>query len=308
MKAINQFNLRMNIPQKKLEALCMLAQMGHFGEAATALGISQPTLSRHVQEVEQSFGLQIFDRHTRAVSLTPMGEEIVAYAQNLLAFQARAVQRIEARRQGYSGHVVIAALPSFIGQIIVPLLQEMRQSRPDIAIEIIDQPSMRIRELILMDQADLGLDSPVDTKFEGLIAQQLSFDSLCLVVHKAHPLAGRDSISISELNDYELIGTPIGTSLRHLSNKTFARHDLVFTPHQELNQVVSILGMIAANLGAAIMPLSARQVLPANCHSIEIIDAATRTIWMLHKEHQTFDPAVAHVMSVMNAIAAERNI
>ena len=291
----------MNIPQRKLEALCTLAQTGHFGQAATALGISQPTLSRHVQELEENFGFQIFDRHTRAASLTPMGEEIVAYAQNLLAFQARAAQRIEARRQGYSGHVVIAALPSFIGQIIVPLLQEMRQSRPDIAIEIIDQPSMRIRELILMDQADLGLDSPVDTRFEGLIAQQLSFYSLCLVVHKAHPLAGRNSISITELSDYELIATPIGTSLRHLSNQAFAKHDLTFKPRQELNQVFSVLGMIAANLGAAILPLSARQVLPANCHSIELIDAVTRTIWMLHKEHQTFDPAVAHVMSNLAA-------
>ena len=295
----------MNIPQRKLEALCTLAQTGHFGQAATALGISQPTLSRHVQELEENFGFQIFDRHTRAASLTPMGEEIVAYAQNLLAFQARAAQRIEARRQGYSGHVVIAALPSFIGQIIVPLLQEMRQSRPDIAIEIIDQPSMRIRELILMDQADLGLDSPVDTRFEGLIAQQLSFYSLCLVVHKAHPLAGRNSISITELSDYELIATPIGTSLRHLSNQAFAKHDLAFKPRQELNQVFSVLGMIAANLGAAILPLSARQVLPANCHSIELIDAVTRSIWMLHKEHQTFDPAVAHVMSVMNTLVTQ---
>ena len=295
----------MNIPQRKLEALCTLAQTGHFGEAATALGISQPTLSRHVQELEENFGFQIFDRHTRAASLTPMGEEIVAYAQNLLAFQARAEQRIEARRQGYSGHVVIAALPSFIGQIIVPLLQEMRQSRPDIAIEIIDQPSMRIRELILMDQADLGLDSPVDTRFEGLIAQQLSFYSLCLVVHKAHPLAGRNSISVTELSDYELIATPIGTSLRHLSNQAFTKHDLAFKPRRELNQVFSVLGMIAANLGAAILPLSARQVLPANCHSIELIDAVTRSIWMVHKEHQTFDPAVAHVMRALSTLTTQ---
>ena len=298
----------MNIPQRKLEALCTLAQTGHFGEAATALGISQPTLSRHVQEVEQSFGLQIFDRHTRAVSLTPMGEEIVAYAQNLLAFQARAAQRIEARRQGYSGHVVIAALPSFIGQIIAPLLQEMRQARPEIGIEILDQPSPRIRELVLMEQADIGLDSPADARFEGLIAQQLWCDALCLVVNKAHPLAQRDSVGVAELSAYDLIGTTAGTSLRHLTNQTFAKHDLVFKSRQEFNQVVSVLGMIAANLGAAILPASVHHALPANCHTIKLLEAATRTIWMFHKEHQPFDPAVTHVMSVMNAMVAERNI
>ena len=200
----------MNIPQRKLEALCTLAQTGHFGEAATALGISQPTLSRHVQEVEQSFGLQIFDRHTRAVSLTPMGEEVVAYAQNLLAFQARAAQRIEARRQGYSGHVIIAALPSFIGRIIAPLLQEMRQTRPEIGIEILDQPSPRIRELVLMEQADIGLDSPADARFDGLIAQRLWCDALCLVVNK-RPL--HKTLPQSFLNFCQFLNS----SLAHLS-------------------------------------------------------------------------------------------
>ena len=294
----------MNIPQRKLEALCVLAQKKHFGQAATALGISQPTLSRHINDLEESLGFQIFDRHTRAASLTPMGEEVVIYAKNFLAFQDRAAQRIEARHQGYSGYVTIATLPSFVGQIIAPLLQEMRQTRPNIYIEIIDQPSQRIREMVLLEQADIGLDSPVDKIFEDLVVQQFGSDTLCLVVNKSHPLAKRDRVSVPELSDYDLIGTTSGTSLRQTTNQAFAKYDLVFKPRQEFNQVVSVLGLIEANLGAAILPESVCHALPASCREIELVEVAKRTIWMFHKEHQPFDPALAHVMSVMNTIAA----
>ena len=138
--------------------------------------------------------------------------------------------------------------------------------------------------------------------------QPLQWVRLCKGLNKAHPLAQRDSVGVLELSAYDLIGTTAGTSLRHLTNQTFAKHDLVFKPRQEFNQVVSVLGMIAANLGVAILPASARHALPASCHTIKLLEAATRAIWMFHKEHQPFDPAVAHVMSVMNAMAAERNI
>ena len=295
----------MNIPQRKLEALGVLAQKGHFGQAAMALRISQPTLSRHVQELEESLGFQIFDRHTRSVSLTPLGEEVVAYAKNLLAFQTRAAQRITARRKGYSGHVVIAALPSFIGHFIAPLLQEIRRTRPELLIEVLDQPSQRIRETVLMERADIGLDSPADITFEGFTAQRFGFDTLSLVVSKSHPLAKRARVHVSELVDHDLIGTTPGTSLRYLTDQTFAKHDLVFKPRQEFHQVISVLGLLEADLGAAILPASALHTIPASCNEVKLAEAAKRTIWIFRKEHQPFDPAIDHVMSVMNTLAEQ---
>jgi len=294
----------MDIPQKKLEAFQALSRTGHFGKAAQSLGMSQPTLSRHIQDLETRLGFQLFERHTRVVSLTPMGQEVMNYAKQLSAFQSRAEQRIEARRQGKSGHVVIASLPSLIGQVVAPFLKEVQETHPGLAIDILDQPSPRIRETVLLEQADIGLDSPVDDQFDDLIARHLLTDALCVVVGDTHPLAERGQVDIPELVSIDLIGSAPGTSLRHLTNQSFARHDLVFRPRYELNQVVSVLGLVEFGLGAAILPVSAGFALPHACKRVKLLGAAERRTWIFRKEHTPLDPAVAHVMAALTKHSA----
>jgi len=291
----------MDISPKKLDAIEALARHRHFGRAAEHLGVSQPTLTRHVQELEAQINVRLFDRHTRDVSLTPMGQEVLSYAKQLKAFQARAEIRFEARRMGKSGHVSIAALPSLIGQIIAPLLRDLNLSHPDLAINIIDLPSRSIRETVLLEQADIGLDSPADDDFDGLLAQKLITDALCVVVNQDHPLADRESMKIQDLMSFDLIGSCPGTSLRHLTNQSFARRDLTFQPRYELNQVVSVLGLVTFGLGAAILPISAGYALPKTCKRVTLVGAAERVTWMFRKDHIPLDPAVAHVMAALNA-------
>ncbi|MEL6683401.1 MAG: LysR family transcriptional regulator [Pseudomonadota bacterium] len=286
---------------KKLDAIEALARHRHFGRAAEHLGVSQPTLSRHVQELEAQINERLIDRHTRDVSLTPMGQEILSYGKQFKAFQTRAKTRFEARREGKSGHVVIAALPSLTGQIIAPLLRDLNLTHPDLAIDIMDLPSKNIRETVLLDQADIGLDSPADDNFEGLLAQRLTTDALCVVANHDHPLAKRDTIEISELMSFDLIGSSPGTSLRHLTDQSFARYHLTFQPWFELNQVVSVLGLVTFGLGVAVLPVSAGYALPESCKRISLVGAAKRVTWMFRREHTPLDPAVAHVMAKLKA-------
>lgn len=291
----------MDISAKKIAALQALSRFHHFGKAASHLGISQPTLSRHIQELETQIGATLFERHTRDVALTPMGQEILTYAKQLHAFQDRAEARFDARRRGKSGHVVIASLPSLIGQFIAPLLRDLKQSHPDLSVDIVDLPSHSIRESILLEQADIGLDSPIDDHFDGLVAQKLITDTLCVVVGEDHPLADRDEIDVAKLSNYDLIGSSTGTSLRHLTNQSFAKQNLTFQPRYELNQVVSVLGLVTFGLGAAILPISAGYALPGSCRSVTLTGAARRVTWMFRKEYAPLDPAVAHVMASLSA-------
>ncbi len=296
----------MDIPRKKLQALQILAQTTHFGRAAERLSISQPTLSRLVQDLEDRVDFQIFDRHTRAVSLTPMGQELLTYANQLEAFQLRATKRIDARKRGHRGHIIIASLPSLVGQIIAPLLAYLKHVLPDLSIEVMDQPSPEIRKSILMERADIGLDSPDDEKFDGLVAQKLVSDALCCVVGPNHPLAKRSRVHVRELKDYDLIGSAPGTSLRRLTDQTFAQHGRVFQPAHEFHQVVSVLGMVEYGIGAAILPIASGCALPAKCRTIVLDGAVTRMTWMFRKSHQQLDPSVAQVMSALNAVAGRR--
>lgn len=290
----------MNVTAKQRMALLALAQARHFGKAAESVSMSQPTLSRHIQSLEDQLGFTLFDRHTRAVSLTPMGHEIWQYFLQLEAFQSRAERRIQARSLGSSGHVAIAALPSLIGQIIAPVIRELKDSHPDLTVDIHDYQSSDIRKKVLLEQVDIGLDSPINDNFDGLNTQKLVEDELCVIVSNDHVLAKSDVVSFADLSEHDLVGAAQGTSLRLLTDQCFARANQTFRPKFEFEQIVSVLGIVKHNLAAGILPNSSGFTIPSMCRRIALKEAESRVTWLFTKRHVSIDPAVSQVVAAIH--------
>lgn len=112
--------------------------------------------------------------------------EVLHSAIQQNAFEVRGQQRIEARRNGNSRHVVIAVSPGIIGQVQAPVVKKMRKSYPDLRIKIIDEPSAKIREAVLLVVTDIGIDSSINSNFDGLVARKLISDELCVVLLALH--------------------------------------------------------------------------------------------------------------------------
>jgi DNA-binding transcriptional LysR family regulator len=140
----------------KLELLLALARERHFGRAAEAMGVTQPTLSSALKSLEDQYGVLIVERGSRFRCFTPEGERILDWARRIVA-DARAMrQEIEALKKGLSGHLKIAVIPTalpFLTELTVP----MRRRYPDVNLTVLSMTADSILARLENLEADIGI-------------------------------------------------------------------------------------------------------------------------------------------------------
>src|SRR5215475_15584322 len=140
----------------KLEFIIALAREQHFGRAAEACNVSQPTLSAGIKTLEDTFGVLLVQRGSRFRGLTPEGERVLEWARRIVA-DARAMrQDVDALKRGLVGHVRIAAVPTALAMSAM-LTTPYRAKHPDVRFTILSRTSIQVLNLIENLEVDAGL-------------------------------------------------------------------------------------------------------------------------------------------------------
>jgi LysR family hydrogen peroxide-inducible transcriptional activator len=173
---------------RDLEYLVALADHGHFGRAARACGVSQPTLSAQLRKLEDELGEELVERGTRPLLLTGSGDLIVRRARNMLA-EAAEIERIG--RQGSdpaTGSIRLGIFPSLAAYLLPHVLPGVRRTYPDLDLQLVEEKSDLLMEQLragVLDAAILAL--PVDEK--GLQSRVLFDEEFLLAVPATHELS-----------------------------------------------------------------------------------------------------------------------
>ncbi|WP_421997059.1 LysR family transcriptional regulator [Reyranella sp.] len=147
----------MDMDLKLLEHAVVLAKHRHFGRAAAALRISQPTLSRNIAALEKRLGLRVFERSRRDVVATPAGDDFLRMADELVARAAVLSSQLQQVRDGRAGRLRVAA-GAFIHDIAVqPAAIELIRSHPDIRLELLEREWTAVLALLMTDQIDFAV-------------------------------------------------------------------------------------------------------------------------------------------------------
>jgi DNA-binding transcriptional LysR family regulator len=194
----------MMLSLRKLRQLVTLAQEGNFTRAAEKLGMTQPSLSRSIAELEQSCGLRLFDRGRLGVTLTPAGSDLVGDARQILGQVDSIEQNLELQSRGEAGRVAFGAGPLVASYLMTRLLSVCLARWPALKIRAsIDTTSALIQKVL-----DGTLDFCVcaANRLEpnpALVTKKLSAFKLGYFVRAAHPLAGATGpLAWSELAPY----------------------------------------------------------------------------------------------------------
>ncbi len=179
---------------RQLEAFVAVAQSLSFARACERLHMSQPALSLAIRSLEDSLGGRLLSRTTRQVKLTPEGAALLPQAIQLLAdwdnVRERSRQQFTLRR----GHVTIAAMPSFAGNVLPGILDEFRAHFPNIEVTVHDVIHEDVMRLVSTGRVELGFG------FEPEAASQLSFHQLFIdrfVADRSKPIAvGRTALRV----------------------------------------------------------------------------------------------------------------
>lgn len=294
---------------KHLRAVVTLARFGSFIAASTYLRISQPGLSRIVQQTEALLGVALFTRGTRSVIQTPAGREFIPAAERLLGELLQQTQKVRNLDGQMRGQLVIAGLMSVCRHVLPAALVAYRTQHPKMHIQIREGVGSSVHEDVRSGFADFGIGN-VPGLHEAIAVEAVSQESCHVVLPRQHRLAKRSVIRLKDLVGEQMISMPPDSGLRRTIDVVAAAQNVHLNHTMVLYQYTSLFDFIASGLGISIVPAS---VLPA-MRSAAIVarplrPTITRQIGILHLAERPLLPASKAFLDVFRPmfIAAVRN-
>lgn len=195
---------------QQARAFLAVAEELHFGRAAERLQVSQSTLSRSLVQLERELRIQLVERTTRFVSLTPAGEALLPHAQELLTMADRSAEIASAATQGRTGRVRLGFASPSTNHVVGSLAREIRHRLPGLRLELI---SSVLSHIGLRQVCEGELDIAMG-RWDALPAQVASRviarEQLVLALPEGHRLAQRARVAIKELEKESWVVLPSG--------------------------------------------------------------------------------------------------
>lgn len=232
----------------------------HFGRAAEKLHISQPPLTKQIQDLEAELGFNLFNRTKRSVVLTPAGRAFLGEVNQILQQLDRAIDIGSKTSRGELGQISIGFVGSATYNILPVMLQQFRDRYPDVRIELHELTTDRQLIWLREGRIDVGLIRPpiVDCDFNS---QVIFTESVVVALPTNHHLAMVESIDLAALATEPFILFP-----RELAPGLYDPIIAIcqaagFSPQvvQECIQMQTIVSLVSANMGVSILPESIRE-------------------------------------------------
>ncbi len=245
-----------NISLQQLEALVLLAQEGNFSRAAQRMNLSQPSLTKHIQNMEDALDTPVAVREKSGVTLTPEGRIVYDYARKVLKLRDETREKMDRAREREGGDVLLAASTIPATYILPAVLSRFRSKSPQIRVFVRTADSREVQDMILNGDGEFGLvgKRPSHGKLE---AEPLWRDRLILVVPADHRWAGQPSVPLPELLAEPFVLREKGSGTRDILAGYLKGHAGVelaeFNAVAELGSSEAIKEAVLAGLGVSIL-------------------------------------------------------
>lgn len=283
---------------RDLRYLVSVAELEHFGKAALANHVSQPTLSQQIKKLEDSLGVAVFERDKRQVRLTAIGAELVIKARRVLAEADAMSQLAKSAADPRKGDLSLGAFPT-LGPYYFPLvLPPIRKHLPDIRLFLIEEKTEVLVQQLLHAELDAAvLATPI--RYEGLDAVPLFSEEFYLAVHKGHALAKRKSLDIDELQGLSLMLLEDGHCLREQALEVCQLSGANESATYRASSLEVLRQMVSNGFGATLMPQIAQRQQDSNIRYIPIKQAPKRQIALVYRSSTARRQTMALLVQVL---------
>jgi DNA-binding transcriptional LysR family regulator len=240
----------------QLRCFVMAADELHFGRAAQRLDILPSSLSRHIRMLEEDLNVRLMMRTTRNATLTEHGALFLEEARDLLMRADAMEHRIRTLSRERSVVLRLGVIDSAAVGLVPRLLHDFREVAPEVVVQVLEEKTIRLIPKILSGRLDLALIRPTPVPNRRLETLFLLHETVVVAVPSDHPLATRQRIDVESLADQTLI-VPERRSRPHshdLTMRLFTEHGLVAKVVQIADEKQTIVNLVAAGLGIAIVP------------------------------------------------------
>lgn len=246
---------------KQLRCFVTVGEDLHFGHAAKRLNMTQPPLSRQIQMLEYTLNLQLLQRTSRSVQLTPAGRAFLADARRILVLVDNAASAAQRISKGEAGLVKLGFTAASSYSFLPRLLAYVKSELKDVQVELSEMVTLQQMEALREGRLDLGLvRPPVDEP--GMATAGVASEQLLLAVPRLHRFATGPSCSLKDLSGEPFIAfSPVqGRYFYELIAGMLSRAGVSVRYVQHVSQVHSILALVSAGIGISMVPETARKL------------------------------------------------
>jgi DNA-binding transcriptional LysR family regulator len=289
----------------KLEFLIAIAQEKHFGRAAEACGVTQPTLSAGVKHLEDVLGVMLVRRGSRFLGFTPEGERVLEWARRITGDVRALKQDVEALKKGLTGHLRIAAIPTALP--MVPALTTPFHARyPEVRYTVLSRTSEEILELIANLEIDIGLTYLDNEPLGRVSTVPLYKEKYCLLTTKTHELASKSTVTW-----LEVAAIPLCLLTRDMQNRRIIDRHLHAAGAKapamlESNSMIALFAHIQTGQWSGIMPVKLTGIfgVAPEIRIIPIVEPETvHTIGLVAGPREPITPLIAAIMLEAKRVA-----
>jgi LysR family hydrogen peroxide-inducible transcriptional activator len=238
----------------RLEGFVAIAEHGQLGRAATALHLTQPSLTSRLQRLEAELGTPLYRRTRQGMVLTPHGEALLPHAR-------RALEAVADGRRALSGdaplpgRLALGAAPAVSTYVLPALLERLGRDYPSIALSVRTGRSEDVLEMVLAGEAQIGLVRAL--RHPAIEATPFYQEELVLACAPGHPLAIDGEVRIEQLGGEELVLFDRSSSYHELTGALFRAAGVVPRGVMELDNIDAAKQMVRRGLGVALLPHTA---------------------------------------------------
>lgn len=293
---------------KRLDAFVAVAEELHFGRAAARLHLAQPALSQQVRQLETELGLTLLERTTRRVALTPDGAAFLPHARTLLVAAQGVGRAAEELRVGARGRLRLGFVDSTAYELVPAFLRRFRTAWPDAEVELHTMSSDEQAQALVDGEIDLGLARTVPTR-PAVDATELGHDRFLLAVPADHPVAGQQSVTLRRLSSEAFVGfsRTSSPSLHAEMRALLAGHDVAYDPAIEATEYTTIVGLVAAGEGIALVPAGVRRLQLPGVAYVQVAGADARVALVRLSRIDEPQAVVANAIAELERTVAERS-
>jgi DNA-binding transcriptional LysR family regulator len=292
----------------QLRCFVTVAEELHFGRAAKRLFMTQPPLSRQIQLLERSLGVELFDRSNRQVRLTLAGQHFLRDARHVLTYTDQAGASARRLARGETGQLVVG-FTAVSGYSLIPgLLEHAARTLPDVGVDLLEMVSGAQMEALAASMIDIGFVRRA-VSGAGLDYRLVCSEPLMVAMREQHPLAEQAEVAISDLDQQPFImySPDEGRYFYDCIVGLFAIAGVSPRYLHHLGQTHSVLGLVRAGLGVAIVPQASCELYPGHLQFRPLRDASPRAEIYMATRKDNDNPALGPFVNMAWGYFLERD-
>jgi DNA-binding transcriptional LysR family regulator len=289
----------------KLDFILALARERHFGRAAESCGVTQPTLSAGVKQLEEQMGVLLVNRGSRFQGFTPEGERVLEWARRIVGDTRAMRDEINSLRHGLTGRLRIAAIPTALA-MVAALTTPYRERHPNVQFTIWSRTSTEILQLLENLQIDAGITYLDNEPLGRVNTIPLYEESYRLLTSADAPLGNRDSVTWAEVAQVPLCLLTPDMQNRRIIDSLLRGAGGEARPTLESDSMILLFSHVRTGRWASVMPAKIAETLGLTdtIQAIPIVEPeAVHTIGLVVPEREPMTPLNAALVTEAKSLA-----